>query len=62
MQDFYSFLAQIFVQMVILETECRNLGFRKFMKIVSPTSFEIIARTLAIVLYSCPRLIAGHFE
>ena len=31
-------------------------------KIVSPTSFEIVARTHVRVLYSCPRLAIGYFE
>ena len=46
----YSFLAQIFLQIVVLERECKNLGFEKIIKIVSPTSFEIVARTHARVL------------
>ena len=45
----YSFLAQIFLRMVVVKRECRNLDFRKIVKIVSPTSFEIIARTYARV-------------
>ena len=36
--------------------------FEKIVKIVSPPSFEIVARTHARVLYSCPRLMVGHFE
>jgi len=32
------------------------------LKIVSLISFEIVARTHARVLYSCPRLMIGHFE
>jgi len=48
--------------MVILEREYRNLGFEKIVKIVSLTSFEIVAWTHARVLYSCPRLMIGHFE
>ena len=47
MQDFYTvFLARIFLQMVVLKRECRNLGFGKIVKIVkivSPTCFEIMA-------------------
>ena len=48
--------------MVVLERECRNLSFGKIVKIMSPTSFEIVARIHAKVLYSCPRLMFGHFE
>ena len=62
LQDFYSFLTQIFCQMVVLERECRNLGFKKIVKIMSPISFEFVARTHVRVLYSCPRLMVGHFE
>ena len=58
----YSFLAQIFLQMIVLERECLNLDFEKIVKIVSPTCFEIVAQTHARVLYSCPRLMIGHFE
>ena len=58
----YSSLAQIFLQMVVLEKECRNLGFRKIVKIVSPTSFEIIARAHARVPQSIPRWMFNHFE
>ena len=57
----YSLLAQIFLQIVVLERECKNLGFKKIMKIVSQTSFEIVARTHARVLNSYPRLMFGHF-
>jgi len=32
------------------------------MMIVSITSFEIVARTHARVLYSCPRLMIVHFK
>ena len=45
--------------MVVLERDCRNLGFEKIM---SPTSFKIIAWTHARFLYSYPRLMIGHFE
>ena len=48
--------------MVILERECRNLDFEKIVKIVSPTSFKIVAWIHARVLYSYPRLMIGHFE
>ena len=58
----YSFLDQIFLRMVVQERECRNLGFKKIVKIVSPTSFEIVTRTHVRVLYSCSRLMVGHFE
>ena len=42
--------------------KCRNLDFEKIVKIVSLIKFEIVARTHARVLYSCPRLMIGHFE
>jgi len=35
----------IFLLVDVLERECRNLGFKKFVKIVSPTCFEIEAQT-----------------
>ena len=58
----YSFLTQIFLQIVVLERECRSLGFGKFVKIVSPTSFEIVAQTHARVSQSIPRGMFDHFE
>ena len=48
--------------MVNLERECRNLSFGKIVKIMSPTSFEIVARTHARVLYSCLKLMIDYFE
>ena len=48
--------------MDVLERECRNLDFEKIMKIVSPISFEIVARIHARVQYSCLRLMISHFE
>ena len=44
------------------EREYKNLGFEKIMKIVSPTSFEIVARTHARVPQSISRWIFDHFE
>jgi len=58
----YSFLDMIFLRMVILERECRNLGFEKIVKIVSPTSFEIVAKTDARVPKSILRWMFDHFE
>ena len=58
----YSFLAQIFLQIVVLERECRNLDFKKIVKIMSPISFEIVARTHARVPQSIPRWMFDHFE
>ena len=48
--------------MVVLERKCRNLGFGKIMKIVSPTSFEIVAQTHARVPKSTSRQMFDHFE
>jgi len=61
-RSLYSFLAQIFLQIVVLEREYRNLGFRKIMKIMSPTSFETVTRTHARVPQSIPRWMFHHFE
>ena len=58
----YSFLAQFFLQTVVLKRECKNFGFEKILKIVSPTSFEFIAQTHARVPQSIPRWIFDHFE
>ena len=58
----YSFLAQIFLRMVVLERECRNLDFEKIMMIVSLTSFEIVAQTHARVPQSIPRWMVDHFQ
>ena len=58
----YSFLAQIFLQLVVLQRECRNLGFKKIVKIMSLTSCEIVARTHARVPQSIPRWMFDHFE
>ena len=52
----------IFLQVNVLERECRNLGFEKFVKIVSPTSFEIVARTHTRVPQLIPRWMFDHFE
>ena len=45
-----------------LEREHRNLGFGKIVKIVSPTSFEIVAQTHARVPQLIPRWMFDHFE
>ena len=48
--------------MVVLVRECRNLGFEEIVKILSPTSFEIVARTYARVPQSILRWMFDHFE
>ena len=48
--------------MNVLARECRNLGFEKIVKIVSPTCFEIEAWTHARVPYSFPGQIVVYFE
>ena len=48
--------------MDVLERECRNLGFEKIVKIVSPTSFEIIAQTHARVPQSIPKWMFDQYE
>ena len=58
----YFFLAQIFLRMVVLERECKNLSFEKIVKIVSLTSCEIVARTHARVPPSIPRWMFDHYE
>jgi len=58
----YSFLDVIFLQVDVLERECRNLGSEKIMKSLSPTSFEIVAWTHARVPQSIPRWMFDHFE
>jgi len=48
----YSFLDMMYLQVVILEKECRDLGFENFVKNVSPKCFEIDAQTHASIPYS----------
>ena len=48
--------------MDVLERECRNLGFGKIVKIVSPTSFEIEVQTHESTLYSFSRQMVVHYE
>ena len=52
----------MFLQVVILERECRNLSFGTIVKVVSPTSFEIVARTHARVPQSFSRWMFDHVE
>ena len=52
----------MYLQVVILEKECRNLGFENFVKSVSPTCFEIVARTYARVPYLFPGQMVIHYE
>ena len=52
----------IFLQVDVLERECRNLGFEKFMKSVSPTCFEIVAQTHANIPYLFSGQMVVHFE
>ena len=58
----YSFLNVIFLQVDVLEKECRDLGFGKFVKSVSPACFEIVAQTRARVPYSFPGQMVVHDE
>ena len=48
----YSFLDMIFLHVDVLEREYMNLGFRKFVKSVSPTCFKIEAQTHESIPYS----------
>ena len=48
--------------MVVLERECRNLGFEKIVKIVSPISFEIVALTHSRVPQSILRWMFDLYE
>jgi len=58
----YFFLDVIFLQVDVLERECTNLGFEKFVKSVSPTCFEIEAQTHASIPYSFSGQMVVHFE
>ena len=58
----YSFPDMMFLQVDVLKKECRDLGFEKFMKSVSSTCFEIVARTYTRVPQSIPRQMFDHFE
>ena len=48
--------------MDVLERECRNLEFEKFVKNVSPTYFEIEAQTNASIPYSFLGQMVVHFK
>ena len=48
--------------MIVLERECRNLSFRKFVKSVSPSCFEIVSQTHARVSQLISRQMFDHFE
>ena len=48
--------------MIELEKMDMKAGFENFDETVSPSDFEIVVRTHARVLYSCPRPMIGHFE
>ena len=39
-----------------------KVGFENFGETVSLSDFKIVARTHARILYSCPKLMIGHFE
>ena len=52
----------IFLQVDVLERECWNFGFEKFVKCVSPTCLEIVARTHARVPYLFLGQIVVHYE
>ena len=52
----------IFLQVDVLERECRDLSFGKIVKIVSPTCFKIEAWTHARVPYSFPGQMVVHYE
>jgi len=52
----------IFLQVNGLEREYKNISFGKIVKIVSPTYFEIVARTHARVPYSFPGQMVVRYE
>ena len=52
----------IFLQVDALEKECRNHGFGKFVKSMSPTCFEIVVRIHARVPYSFSGQMVVHYE
>jgi len=52
----------IFLQVDVSKRECRNLGFGKIVKTVSPTSFEIEAQTHKSTPYSFSGQMVDHFE
>ena len=52
----------MYLQVVVLEKECRDLGFENFVKNVSPKYFEMVARTHAKVPYSFSRQMVVHYE
>ena len=58
----YSFLDLIFLHLNGPEREYKNLGFRKIMKIVSPTCFEIKTWTHARDPYSFSGQMVVHYE
>jgi len=52
----------IFLQVNGPEREYMNLDFGKFVKSVSPTCFEIVARTHVRVPYLIPGQMVVHYE
>ena len=51
-----------FLQVDVPERECRNLGFGKIVKVVSPTCFEIEDWTHTRVPYSFLEQMVVHYE
>ena len=52
----------MFLQVDVLERECRNLSFEKIVKIVSPKCFEIEAQIHESTPYSFSGQMVGHSE
>ena len=52
----------IFLLVDALERERRNLGFEKFVKIMTPTCFEVEAQTHEDVPYSFSGQMVVYFE
>ena len=57
-----SFPDMMFLQVNVLEKECWDLGFEKFVMSVSPTCFEIEAQTHKSIPYSFSGQMVDHFE